>query len=312
MSFLLLLVLFLFPYHIDGLLCVANKTYVNPIGQFPDELFNTSVDNMIIKRCKVTIMLNHREKTMTIKYYGENIIDETSDLINFFTLFRSSKYFVGIENTLTFVCSWEDFCDRKYIQNWSQWLFNISFIDIQNITDQYFKNIAEKDYSEKICYDTDQVKICPNHVCFSSNNKNGIINKCTKQNEMPDDMEKTMNYSEALFLSLQTIHLTIETNILMEDLEENINHQLNHDISYFCIFKQCNDPSIASELGDKIRAKYHLENMLNFVSWIPEGMFTKSTSKITFDSTSTEKTNNGNRYYSLSFIAFIFVCILHC
>jgi hypothetical protein len=62
---------------------------------------------------------------------------------------------------------------------------------------------------------------------------------------------------------------------------------------------------MATELGDKIKAKYHLEDMLNFVSSIPEGTFGKSQSTTTTDSTSTDKTNNGNQCYSISFIAFV-------
>jgi hypothetical protein len=182
--------------------------------------------------------------------------------------------------------------------------YSILVLTTQNDIDQYFKNINDKDYSTTICYDTDQPKTCSNHVCFSSNNKNGIISKCVQENDMPHDIQLIANNQMILPIA-KLIHLTIETKVLMEDIDLTHNYQLNHNISYFCTFKQCNDPLMATELGDKIKAKYHLEDMLNFVSSIPEGTFGKSQSTTTPDSTSTEKTNNGNQCYSISFIAFV-------
>jgi hypothetical protein len=102
---LLLLLVFLFPYHINGLLCLANKTYINLNGQYPDQFLNISVNNTIIKRCKVTITLSGYDKEIRIKYYGEDIIHETSDFINLEILFASAMQLVGIDRMLTFVCS---------------------------------------------------------------------------------------------------------------------------------------------------------------------------------------------------------------
>jgi hypothetical protein len=313
MNILILLGIFIFPYYIDGLLCVANKTYINSIGQFTNELTNTSVNNTIIQRCKVKIILNHQQK-MIIKYYGDEIIHETSDFINLFTDFFFTISSSFAENTLTFVCSSEDFCDQKYIEDWSQWLFNINFINIKNDIHQYFQSIDNDDYSSSICYHMNNVDICPTRICYSSNYKNEIINKCPKKDELPTVMELKVGTEEMILKLTKMINLTIETKIFTNDLSRNINltliPQLNHKISYFCAFKQCNDPSISTGLVDKIKSIYNLEDMLNFVAeeTISKSMNHSTSTTISY-STSTEKTNNANRVYSMSFFAFVIILI---
>jgi hypothetical protein len=310
MNILLLLEIFIFPYYIDGLLCVADKT---SIDQFTDELTNTSVNNTIIERCKVTIMLDNAQK-MIIKYSRDDIIHQTSDFINLFTQFFFIKNISLSGNTLTFVCSSEDFCDQKYIENWSQWLFNISFINIKNDLRQYFQSIDNNEYSSSICYHMNNVDLCPSRICYSSNYKNQIINKCAEKDELTISMKLQASMGEAALKLTKMINLTIETKIFTNDLWGNINltliPQLNHKISYFCAFKQCNDPSISTGIVDKIKSIYHLEDMLNFVN---EEMISKSmnhsTSTTISYSTSTEKTNNANRVYSMSFIAFVIIII---
>ncbi len=170
------------------------------------------MNNTIIERCKVTCTIADSFREIQINYYGENILDETSDSINFLAMFAKMKQKITFDYTLTFVCSWGDFCDRKYIQNWSQWFYNISFIDMQNEIAQYFKDIIQKEYLTEICYVNDQATECSGNICFGLINKKGIINKCAEMSEIPPPVRMIAN-ATVLMPILESIFVAIETKI---------------------------------------------------------------------------------------------------
>jgi hypothetical protein len=133
MHFLLFLLFLIFPSHINGLFCVANGKYENDIGKFTDALYqlaNFNVDNTLIKVCKVTVTLKHQERKILIEYHGNRNINSLTN--NFQTEFLYSETSVVTLNIFTYVCSSNDYCDQQYIENWSQNLFNINLIQLQN------------------------------------------------------------------------------------------------------------------------------------------------------------------------------------
>jgi hypothetical protein len=138
---ILFLLLFLFPYGLDGLLCVANGKYKNTIGQFTDafyELANKTVNNTLINACQITIILNQREKKMDIEYHGDKIINNPSDSISLVTDIMFYQGANATYNNLSYVCSSVDYCDRVYVENGSQWLFNINFTQFQGDVHHFF------------------------------------------------------------------------------------------------------------------------------------------------------------------------------
>jgi len=321
---ILFLLLFLFPYGLDGLLCVANGTYKNTIGQFTDafyELENTTVDNTLINVCQVTITLNQKGRKMEIEYHGDQIINNPSDSISLVTETFFSTGIPAIENTLIYVCSSVDYCDRLYIENGSKWLFNINFNESQIDIKLFFDRNNNDDYSSKTCFHMNKVKQCSTPVCYSSTSKDEVIAKCLEKDELPKDMKLlSLPIVDSTVLSkLKMIRLRIITTIMMENFwQENNNiqsyqskHELNHNISYYCTFNECNSPTISEALKNEINIKYDVKQMLDFISSSTQNE-TDFISISPSNSTSTEIPDGTNRFDSMSIIDFLFICILHC
>jgi hypothetical protein len=160
-----------------------------------------------------------------------------------------------------------------------------------------------------------EVELCSSSACYSSTNKDEVIAKCAERHEMSNVMR--LIYSDAAeFLKSKVILLTINTIIMMENFWQEHNnihsyqdkHQLNHNISYYCTFNQCNSPTISEGLKNEINIKYDVTKMLDFIlSTQNETAFTWIT-----PSNSTEIADGTNHFDSMSIIAFVFIYILHC
>lgn len=342
MHTLLLLLLLVLPYNVNGLLCLAKGKYTNNIGNFTNalyELANKTVNNTLIKKCMIIIELYPKMRKMVINYFGDNITDELPDSISLFTLFFFSTSADLTASTLTYVCSSNDYCDRTYVENWSQWLFNINFIEYQNDIKEFFRTNDNDNYPSNTCYNMTKIEECSTSICYSLNNKGKVIAKCAEMDIIPSTIKlliKNMAWEKI-------VNVTILTTITMENFWQKDNsihsdqykHQLNHSISYFCGFNQCNSPTISEGLTNKINMIYDVKKMLNFVISTQDETnllsITHSTSTEMTDSanqfysmqgetnfipithsTSTEITDSGNQYYSISFIVFIFIYILRC
>jgi hypothetical protein len=326
---ILFLLLFLFPYGLDGLLCVANGTYNNTIGQFTDALYqltNTTVNNTLINACQVTIRLDQNAQTMEIEYHGDKIINKPSDSISLVTKMMFSMGKPSTYNNLSYVCSSVDYCDRVYIENGSQWLFNTSFNQSQYDIKYFFGMNDNDDYSSKTCYHINEMNECSTPVCYSSTSKDEVIAKCAEKHEVPMEMKLLISLNALTLSKLKTILLIINTTVMMENFWQEHNnihsyqdkHQLNHNISYFCIFSQCNSPTISEGLKNEININYDVTKMLDFIlSTQNETAFISSTQNETAftwitPSNSTEMPDSTNRFDSMSIIAFVFIYILHC
>jgi len=312
---LLLLLLLVLPYNVNALLCVAKEKYTNNIGNFTNalyELANKTVNNTVIEKCMIIIDLYPKMRKMEIDYFGDDITDELPDSISLFTQFLFSTSADLTVSTLTYVCSSDDYCDRTYLENWSQWLFNINFIQYQNDIKDFFRINDNDDYPSNSCYNMTKIEECSTSICYSLNNKGELIAKCAEMDIIPLTIKlliKNMAHQKM-------VNVTILTTIKMENFWQKDNsihsdqskHQLNHSISYFCGFNQCNIPNISQGLTNKINMIYDVKKMLNFlISMQDETTFIPIT-----DSNSTEMTDSANQFYSMSFIVFIFIYILHC
>jgi hypothetical protein len=191
-----LLLLLLLPYNLDGLSCVANGKYQGSINDYGknqfteelDKLAQRTVNNTRIERCHITITLDYTQRKFIIQYHGNNITDKVPVTMSLQTKFQFSYGSSEVNNTFTYVCSSDDYCDLNYIKNWSQWLFIIDFSQLKNQLNDILRSCDNNDYNSSMCYDTNKVKQCPSHICRAVHMNNGTTTQCVEKGQIPESI----------------------------------------------------------------------------------------------------------------------------
>lgn len=252
----ILLLFISFSYHINGLLCVVNGIYENDIGKFTDALYQLAKET--VNNTKIIVTLKHQERKILIKYYGNSYLDDTNNLQRKFLYLEKS---VDTKNIFTYVYSTNDYCDRQYIENWSQYIFNISLIQLQ-IND----NHTTKSY---ICYQIDIIKNCFTHISYGIE----TITNCALFN-IPSEMMEVLQSVLSVKSPKKMVLTNIETALTNIDLfYDDKNMYLNqnkykfyHKISYYCSFNKYNSPSILKDIKNEINLIYDVKKILSLIT----------------------------------------------